>query len=102
MMVSGTDKRIANVTKNIGCVVNGLTPDGRALMHRGREEAAQYDQHFGIKMPGSVLAERLASYTQMHTIYASYRPFGTSIIVAAHDHLKGPTLHMVEPSGSTY
>jgi len=60
MMISGTDKRIANVTRHVGSVFNGLTPDGRALMYRGREEAAQYQTMFGIRMPGAVLADRLA------------------------------------------
>jgi 20S proteasome alpha/beta subunit len=40
-------------------VINGLTPDGKALMYRGREEASQYEKMFGIKMPGSILAERI-------------------------------------------
>jgi 20S proteasome subunit alpha 7 len=57
---------------------------------------------FGIPIPGNVLAERLAMRVQMSTIYASYRPFGTSIIVGAHDNLKGFGLFMVEPSGSLY
>ena len=61
MMVSGTDKRTYSISREIGCVsfgllsfaflcnnliignlsqvVNGLVPDGRALMYRGREEA---------------------------------------------------------------
>ena len=38
----------------------------------------------------------------MSTVYASYRPFGTSIILATHDHLKGLGLYMVEPSGTCY
>jgi len=42
MMVSGTDKRAYSISREVGCVVNGLTPDGRALMYRGREEAKQY------------------------------------------------------------
>ena len=32
MMVSGTDKRLYSVTKSIGSVVNGIIPDGRAMM----------------------------------------------------------------------
>lgn len=39
MMVGGTDKRSYSISKEIGCVFNGLVPDGRALMYRGREEA---------------------------------------------------------------
>lgn len=82
--------------------VNGLTPDGKCLMFRGREEAAQYEKMFGIKIPTAVLAERLAMRVQMSTIYASYRPFGTSLIIGAHDALKGYGLYMVEPSGACY
>ena len=39
MMLSGTDKRVFSVTVKGGCVVNGLIPDGKALMYRAREEA---------------------------------------------------------------
>jgi len=38
MMLSGTDKRVYSVSKQIGAVVNGLTPDGRALMYRAQNE----------------------------------------------------------------
>ena len=40
MMISGTDKRVYNVTKQIGAVCNGMVPDGRAMVNRAREEAA--------------------------------------------------------------
>ena len=64
-------------------------PDGRAMVHRAREESQQYESMFGIKIPGGVLAERLALKFQMNTIYAGQRPHGTSIIIANHDQLKG-------------
>jgi len=38
----------------------------------------------------------------MKTVYSSFRPFGTSIVFAAWDNMKGATLHMVEPSGACY
>ena len=76
-----------------------MTPDGKALMYRGREEAVQYEKMFGIKMPGGVLADRLGNRAQMNTVYASQRPFGSSVILATYDHLKGHGLYMVEPSG---
>ncbi len=38
----------------------------------------------------------------MSTVYSSFRPFGTSLIMAAYDHLKGVGLYMIEPSGSCY
>ena len=82
--------------------MNGLVPDGRALMHRGKEEAAQYEKMFGIKIPGASLSDRLSMQVQMKTIYANFRPFGTSIILCTWDHLKGPALWMIEPSGACY
>ena len=99
MMVSGTDKRVFSVTKQIGSVVNGIIPDGRAMMYRAREECEQYEKMFGIKIPGAVLAERIALQFQMRTIYASYRPYGTSIAFATYDNMKGAALWMIEPSG---
>lgn len=57
--------------------MNGLVPDGKALVYRGREESQQYEKMFGIKIPGSVLAERLALQMQMRTVYANYRPYGS-------------------------
>ena len=57
---------------------------------------------FGIKIPSAVLADRLAMNAQRSTIYTGLRPFGTSIILAAYDHLKGLGLYMIEPSGACY
>lgn len=102
MMVSGTDKRIYNVSKQSGCVVNGIVPDGKSLMFRAREEAKQYEDNFGIKIPGKLLAERVANSVQMNTVYSHKRPFGTSMIMAVGDHLKGASLWMIEPSGAVF
>jgi len=102
MMLSGTDKRVFSVSTKSGCVVNGLIPDGKSLMYRAREEAQQYEKMFGIKIPGSVLAERLGMRAQMNTVYASQRPYGTSMALATHDHLKGFGLFMIEPSGACF
>lgn len=114
MMISGTDKRIYSITPQSGgvsqlCqynssikVVNGLTPDGRSLVQRAREESKQYEDTFGIKVPTSALADRLAMKVQMQTVYQSMRPFGSSLILAAHDHIKGLGLYMIEPSGACF
>jgi 20S proteasome subunit alpha 7 len=99
MMVAGTDKRLYSINVHTGGVVNGLTPDGRAVVQRAREESTQYEGMFGIRIPGAVLADRLALQFQMKTIYSSYRPIGTSLIMANHDKLKGFQLYMIEPSG---
>jgi 20S proteasome subunit alpha 7 len=38
----------------------------------------------------------------MNTVYASQRPYGTSMVMAVHDNIKGAGLYMIEPSGSCY
>lgn len=60
MMVDGTDKRLYSINVHTGGVINGLTPDGRATIQRAREESSQYEGMFGIRIPGSVLADRMA------------------------------------------
>ena len=102
MQVHGTDKRLYSINLSTGGVINGITPDGRSLIQRAREEVNQYSTMFGIKCPGSILADRMAMKFQMSTIYASYRPFGSSLIFANHDNMKGFQLYMIEPSGSCF
>lgn len=102
MMVSGTDKRVYTVTKQVGSVINGIVPDGRAMMFRAREECEQYEKQYGIKMPGAVLAERMSLQFHTRTVYASQRPLGTSMVLATHDNMKGAQLWMIEPSGQMY
>ena len=79
-----------------------MVPDGRAMMYRGREEAKQYNDNFGIKIPGQVLAERLGNVAQMNTVYSYQRPYGSAMVMCSHDIMKGPTLWMVEPNGSCF
>lgn len=60
MMVAGTDKRLYAINLNCGGVVNGLTPDGRSIIQRARDEGSQYSSQFNTKAPTQVLADRVA------------------------------------------
>lgn len=102
MMMPGTDKRLYSIALNCGGVINGLTPDGRSIIQKAREECTSYKDQFHIKIPGSTLADRLALKFHMSTVYANYRPIGTSIIFGIHDTFKGTQLFMVEPSGACF
>jgi 20S proteasome subunit alpha 7 len=102
MMISGTDKRIYSVSKNSGGVVNGIIPDGRSVMFRAREECEQYEKNFGIKIPGAVLAERMALQYHQKTMYGGYRPVGSTAIFAVWDMMKGGSLWMIEPSSQMF
>ena len=42
MLIAGTDKRLYSIDVHTGGVINGLTPDGRSVIQRAREEAQQY------------------------------------------------------------
>lgn len=57
---------------------------------------------FGIKIPNHVLADRLAMQCQLSTVYSGKRPYGTSLVIAGHDSVKGLGLYMVEPSGACF
>lgn len=102
MMVSGTDKRLYSLSLSSGGVINGVIPDGRSVIQRGREESVQYRSQFHIPIPNAVLAERMSLRFQMNTIYNGQRPLGTSLIMASHDNMKGRQLFMVEPSGTMF
>jgi len=102
MMVPGTDKRLYSIALNAGGVINGLTPDGRAIIQKAREECQQYKDQFHVKIPGGTLADRVALKFQMSTIYANYRPIGTSLIFGINDMFKGTQLYMIEPSGACF
>ena len=93
LMVPQTDKRIYATTRQTGLVCNGVIPDGRNVMYRGRKEAQEFKNMFGMDITGKVLSERLGGYFHQHTCYYGYRPFGTSVLVAAFDPVHFYTLH---------
>ena len=48
MMIAGTDKRLYSVALNCGGIINGLTPDGRAIIQKARDECKQYKDQFHV------------------------------------------------------
>jgi 20S proteasome subunit alpha 7 len=70
LMVPGTNRRLYNVDKEIGCVslfvyfkaINGKLPDGRHLVNRARSETADYKNYYAIQMPGQVLGKLVYDY----------------------------------------
>lgn len=103
MLVGGSNRRIFGVDSHVGIAITGFTADGRQLVHRAREEAQNYYETYGVKIPPSVLANRLALYVHYFTTHGSLRPFGSSALIASYDFdSKSPELYMVEPSGLCY
>ena len=92
---------IFKLCKLIQKAISGLVADGRQLVNRGRSEATQYRDFYGIPITGKVLAERISNFIQVYTLYGVVRPFGCAVLVGCVDK-KGPQLYMVDPSGSCY
>jgi 20S proteasome subunit alpha 7 len=99
MMVEGTNRLSSAVHLHAGLLFTGVVPDGRALVTRARQEAAGYQQNYGLEIPAHVLADRVAQYMHAHTIYGGVRPFGVMCALGALDRGK-PRLYMLDPSGN--
>lgn len=98
LLKAKVNRRIQMIDSHVGAVGAGLAADCRAVVERARQEAASHRENFEDKISGGRLADRVALYMQAYTLYASVRPFGCTMLVAAVDK-DGPHLHMIEPSG---
>ncbi|PWY97125.1 N-terminal nucleophile aminohydrolase [Testicularia cyperi] len=99
LLVPGSNRRIYNVDKHIGLTTAGLLADGKHLAGRARDEATSHLDNYRFPTPVKTLAERVAYYVQVFTLYSSVRPVGVSTIIAGVDQEKGPQIYMIEPSG---
>ena len=81
--------------------VAGLAADGRQVVARAKSEATNYESTYGEAIPVKELADRVASYVHLCTLYWWLRPFGCGVILGGYDR-DGPQLYMVEPSGISY
>lgn len=98
-----TGRRIHTVDEHAGVAITGFVSDGRQIVNRARDEASNYDETYGTKIPPSTLANRLSAYVHYFTLHGALRPFGCSTLIAAYDPAtQKHSLHMVEPSGVTY
>ncbi len=52
---------------------SGLAPDGRMIVSRASDEAANYKRFYGEPIPGHVLCDRVASYVHMFNLYWAFR-----------------------------
>lgn len=103
MVAKTTGRRIHTVDEHSGVAITGLVSDGRQIVNRAREEASNYEQTYGTKIPPQTLANRLSTYVHYFTLHGALRPFGCSTLVASYDPAtKDHSLHMVEPSGVSY
>ena len=94
-------KRIHSVDEHAGVASTGFLPDARQLVGRAIDEAAGWEDQYGVKVPPEVLADRLGYFMHYYTLHGGLRPFGASCVIGAYDQdSKEFKLHMVEPNGS--
>ncbi|KAG2592417.1 hypothetical protein PVAP13_5NG547300 [Panicum virgatum] len=101
MMLEGSNRRIHSVHRHSGLAVAGLAADGRQIVSRAKSEAASYEKVYGEAISVKELADRVASYVHLCTLYWWLRPFGCGVILGGYDR-DGPQLYMIEPSGVSY
>ncbi|XP_066307085.1 proteasome subunit alpha type-3-like [Miscanthus floridulus] len=103
MILEGSNRRIHSVHRHsgLGNAVAGLAADGRQIVSRTKSEAASYEKVYGEPIPVKELADRVASYVHLCTLYWWLRPFGCGVILGGYDR-DGPQLYMIEPSGVSY
>jgi 20S proteasome subunit alpha 7 len=100
MLLPSSNRRVAAVAPHAGVAQAGSTADGRQVVARARDECDSYDDTYGIEIPPSVLAQRLAEYVHYFTIHGALRPFGASTMIAAYDaRKKTHELYVLEPTG---
>jgi 20S proteasome subunit alpha 7 len=96
-------KRIHNVDVHAGIASTGFLPDARVLVSRAIDEAADFEEQFGIKIPPKLLADRLGYYMHYFTLHGGLRPFGATALLGGYDQdTKQPCLYMIEPNGCAY
>ncbi|KAK4534060.1 hypothetical protein CDCA_CDCA01G0085 [Cyanidium caldarium] len=101
-VVSGTLRRVHTVDRHVAIAVGGMGPDGRHLVARARSEAENYRAVYGEAIPARVLADRVAGYAHLYSLYWHVRPFGCTAVIGAWDAVVGAVLYAVEPDGSVY
>jgi len=91
------------LTNNIGCVMTGMTADGKAQVQRARHDAADFKYKYGYDIPVSYIANRIADVSQVSTQHAYMRPFGVSMILIGIDQETKkefkPQLYKTDPAG---
>ena len=100
---TGSYKRIHTVARHAGIASTGFLPDARVLVSRAIDEAADWQEQFGIHIPAKVLADRLGYYVHYFTLHGALRPFGAAAVLGAYDEDEDQcSLYMVEPNGVAY
>jgi proteasome alpha subunit len=99
LVKSGSIEKIFQIDDHIGCSVSGLVADARKLVGRARLLAEINKVTYNEKIPVKTLVKQICEYKQVHTQFATYRPFGVALLIAGADNT-GQYLFATQPSGA--
>lgn len=98
---AGANKRIFTVDRHVGVAVAGLLADARQVVETAKGEASNYRSDYNEPIPLKYLKDRVALYMHAYTLYSAFRPFGASLLMAAHEY-DGPQMYCIDPSGISW
>lgn len=99
MLVEGSNRRTYAVDRHAGLAVAGVAADGRQAVNKCVAEAREYKRFYGEQIPGHVLADRIAAFVHLFTLYWYVRPMGAAALLAVKDK-SGPQLYLIDPAGT--
>ncbi|VDM16915.1 unnamed protein product [Hydatigera taeniaeformis] len=95
--------RIEPVTKSVGMVYSGLSPDYRVLVKQARKSAQAYQLAYNESISPEQLVTRIAAVMQEYTQSGGVRPFGVSLLIAGWDYNSNRAyLYQCDPSGTYF
>jgi 20S proteasome subunit alpha 3 len=93
-------EKMYQIDSHVCCSIAGLTSDANILINKCRLIAQSYLLTYQEPIPVDQLVRSICDAKQSYTQFGGQRPFGTSLLYAGWDRIKGFQLYQSDPSGN--